>query len=213
MRARTQIVEQVRALGATYREVVLSGINLGRWGRESGSTHAPPRSAAAVAGRDRDRAPAPQFRRADGFLRRTARADGGIAAHRETRPCAAAIGLGRAFCAKCTANTARAIMRTASTKARALMPDAAIGADVMVGFPGETDELFEESRAVHRSACRSLTCTSSLTRSVRGRPPRRCRARCRCAVRKERNRVLRELANEKNLGFPEESAGQGVHRR
>src|SRR5437868_2429476 len=32
-------------------------------------------------------------------------------------------------------------------KIRAAMPDAAIGADVMVGFPGETDELFEESRA------------------------------------------------------------------
>ena len=28
---------------------------------------------------------------------------------------------------------------------RALLPHAAIGADVMVGFPGETDELFEES--------------------------------------------------------------------
>ena len=32
-------------------------------------------------------------------------------------------------------------------RARALMPDAAIGADVMVGFPGETDADFEESRA------------------------------------------------------------------
>ena len=31
-------------------------------------------------------------------------------------------------------------------KARALMPDAAIGADVMTGFPGETDADFEESR-------------------------------------------------------------------
>ena len=31
-------------------------------------------------------------------------------------------------------------------KARAWMPDAAIGADVMVGFPGETDSEFEESR-------------------------------------------------------------------
>jgi threonylcarbamoyladenosine tRNA methylthiotransferase MtaB len=28
---------------------------------------------------------------------------------------------------------------------RALLPDAAIGADVMIGFPGETDALFEES--------------------------------------------------------------------
>src|SRR6185437_58547 len=32
------VVAQVRALAATYREVVLSGINLGRWGREAGST-------------------------------------------------------------------------------------------------------------------------------------------------------------------------------
>src|SRR5581483_3011314 len=31
-------------------------------------------------------------------------------------------------------------------KARRMMPDAAIGADVMVGFPGETDAEFEESR-------------------------------------------------------------------
>src|SRR5437763_4186540 len=32
-------------------------------------------------------------------------------------------------------------------KARTLMPDAAVGADVMVGFPGETGEEFEQSRA------------------------------------------------------------------
>jgi threonylcarbamoyladenosine tRNA methylthiotransferase MtaB len=34
------------------------------------------------------------------------------------------------------------------TKARALMPDAAIGADVMVGFPGESDAEFEETVAL-----------------------------------------------------------------
>ena len=32
-------------------------------------------------------------------------------------------------------------------KARAAMPDCAVGADVMTGFPGETEEEFEESRA------------------------------------------------------------------
>jgi threonylcarbamoyladenosine tRNA methylthiotransferase MtaB len=32
-----QVVQQVGSLGARYREVVLSGINLGRWGREPGS--------------------------------------------------------------------------------------------------------------------------------------------------------------------------------
>ena len=31
-------------------------------------------------------------------------------------------------------------------KARAAMPDAAIGSDVMVGFPGETEEEFRQSR-------------------------------------------------------------------
>jgi threonylcarbamoyladenosine tRNA methylthiotransferase MtaB len=33
-----RVVEQVRGLAARYREIVLSGINLGRWGREPGST-------------------------------------------------------------------------------------------------------------------------------------------------------------------------------
>src|SRR5215475_5519859 len=33
-----QIVEQVRRLAERYQEVVLSGINLGRWGREPGGT-------------------------------------------------------------------------------------------------------------------------------------------------------------------------------
>src|SRR5437660_6384469 len=32
-----QVIEQVRGLARRYREVVLSGINLGRWGREPGS--------------------------------------------------------------------------------------------------------------------------------------------------------------------------------
>src|SRR5437879_6824171 len=31
-----QVVEQVRGLATRYREIVLSGINLGRWGREPG---------------------------------------------------------------------------------------------------------------------------------------------------------------------------------
>src|SRR6202050_3764544 len=33
-----QVVEQVRNLARRYREIVLSGINLGRWGREPGGS-------------------------------------------------------------------------------------------------------------------------------------------------------------------------------
>ena len=73
-------------------------------------------------------------------------------------------------------------------KIREAMPDAAIGADVMVGFPGETDELFEESRSFI-AHCRSLICMSSPTRrapdAIRGhaRPgPGACGARAQSSV-------------------------------
>ena len=65
-------------------------------------------------------------------------------------------------------------------KARERMPEAAIGADVMTGFPGETDDEFEESRDSSR-VCRSLICTCSLIRSGRARRRPRCRDKCRCA--------------------------------
>src|SRR5262249_11970485 len=32
-----QVLEQIRGLGRRYREIVLSGVNLGRWGREQGA--------------------------------------------------------------------------------------------------------------------------------------------------------------------------------
>jgi len=40
--------------------------------------------------------------------------------------------------AACTASIARRHYADRIDKARALMPDAAMGADVMVGFPGES---------------------------------------------------------------------------
>ena len=83
-------------------------------------------------------------------------------------------------------------------KARALMPDAAIGADVMVGFPGETDADFEESRRIHRVAAVHLSARLHLFGAAR-HARRGERAQVPMPVRKERNRVLRELAAAKNL--------------
>jgi threonylcarbamoyladenosine tRNA methylthiotransferase MtaB len=85
-------------------------------------------------------------------------------------------------------------------KARRLMPDAAIGADVMVGFPGETDEEFEQSRQFIESL--PFTYLHVFTYSARpGTPAADAPDQVPIPVRKERNRILRQLAAAKNLEF------------
>jgi threonylcarbamoyladenosine tRNA methylthiotransferase MtaB len=92
-------------------------------------------------------------------------------------------------------------------KARAWMPDAAIGADVMVGFPGETEQDFEESRAFIESM--PFTYLHVFTYSERpGTPATEHAGPVPMPVRKERNRVLRELAAAKNLAFRERMVGR-----
>src|SRR5690348_10162561 len=78
-------------------------------------------------------------------------------------------------------------------KARAWMPDAAIGADVMVGFPGETDADFEESYRFIEGL--PFTYLHVFTYSERpGTPAAAAGEVVPISVRKERNRILRELA-------------------
>jgi threonylcarbamoyladenosine tRNA methylthiotransferase MtaB len=92
-------------------------------------------------------------------------------------------------------------------KARAMMPGAAIGADVMVGFPGESDADFEESRRFIDSL--PFTYLHVFTYSERpGTPAAEDRGVVPVPVRKERNRVLRELAAAKNLAFRESMVGR-----
>jgi threonylcarbamoyladenosine tRNA methylthiotransferase MtaB len=84
--------------------------------------------------------------------------------------------------------------------ARALMPDAAIGADVMVGFPGETDAEFEQNRGFLASL--PFTYLHVFTYSERpGTPAAEMAQPVPVVVRKGRNRVLRELSEAKNVEF------------
>jgi threonylcarbamoyladenosine tRNA methylthiotransferase MtaB len=91
-------------------------------------------------------------------------------------------------------------------KARTLMPDAAIGADVMAGFPGETDAEFEESRRFIEEM--PFTYLHVFTYSERPGTPAADAAQVPMRVRKDRNRVLRELAAAKNRAFREKMIGR-----
>src|SRR5262249_28029932 len=194
-----QVVAQVRGLATRYREVVLSGINLGRWGREPGSkmrladlvrrlldetdverlrlSSVEPMDFSndllqlmAESPRIAKHVHAPLQSGCDGTLRRM---------HRKYRP----------------RHYADRVMT-----ARAMMPDAAIGADVMVGFPGETDAEFAESRAFIEAM--PFTYLHVFTYSERpGTPASESTQQVPMRVRKERNRILRELAAAKNLEF------------
>lgn len=92
-------------------------------------------------------------------------------------------------------------------KIRDAMPRAAIGADVMVGFPGETDELFEESRSF--IARLPFTYLHVFTFSPRpGTPAAAMPQQVPLSVARERNRILRQLSARKNRAFRESFLGQ-----
>jgi threonylcarbamoyladenosine tRNA methylthiotransferase MtaB len=203
-----QVVEQVGSLAKRYREVVLTGINLGRWGRVAGSTErladllrrlldetaiARLRISSVepmdltddllevIAGSPRiaRHVHAPLQSGSDAVLRMM---------HRKYRP--------RHYADRIE-------------KVRSLMPDAAIGADVMTGFPGETDALFEESRQFIDSM--PLTYLHVFTYSERpGTKATALPGSVPMDVRRERNRILRELSEAKTRAFRERFAGRTV---
>ena len=200
------VVEQVRRLALRYREVVLSGINLGRWGREPGSSmrlagllrrllaeteiarlrlsSVEPMDLSedllnliAESPRIAKHVHAPLQSGCDAVLRRM---------HRKYRP----------------RHYADRILKT-----RRLMRDAAIGADVMVGFPGETDAEFDENRDFIDSL--PFTYLHVFTYSERpGTTAAEASDQVPMHVRRHRSRVMRELAARKNLDFRRRMIGR-----
>jgi threonylcarbamoyladenosine tRNA methylthiotransferase MtaB len=94
-------------------------------------------------------------------------------------------------------------------KIRAAMPTAAIGADVMVGFPGETDADFEETRRMVEDL--PFTYLHVFTYSPRpGTPAAAMRDQIPVPTARERNHVLRELAANKKLAFMRSFMGKSL---
>lgn len=200
------VVEQVRAIGEKYREVVLSGINLGRWGRESGSTmRLPDLLRRLLAETEIERIRLSSVEPMDfsddllGLMAESPRIAKHVHAPLQSGADAILRQMHRKYRPRHYADRV--------TKARHLMPDAAIGADVMVGFPGETEELFEESRQFIASM--PFTYLHVFTYSERpGTPAATMPGAVPIRVRKDRNRVLRELAGEKNAAFRQSLLGR-----
>ena len=217
-----EIIRQVNTLvAAGYREVVISGINLGRWGRDLawGGRSRPPKAGeqnglqfedlirailaetqleklrissvepmdwtndliALVASSSRiaKHAHVPLQSGSDAVLRRM---------HRKYRPWH---------------------YREKIEKIHAAMPTAAIGADVMTGFPGETDADFESTRRLIEDL--PFTYLHVFTYSARpGTPAAAMPKQVPVQVARERNKILRDLATEKKQAFMESFVGKSL---
>jgi threonylcarbamoyladenosine tRNA methylthiotransferase MtaB len=148
------VLERVqRFVDADGKELVLSGINLGRWGRDFEHPARLEDLVAAIL----EQAALPRLRissvepmdwSADllALYRQYGREDAAITGPRLARHAHLPLQSGSDVTLRAMHRRYRPWHYAEKLAAiREAMPEAAVGADVMVGFPGETDALFEES--------------------------------------------------------------------
>ncbi|MCU0226931.1 MAG: tRNA (N(6)-L-threonylcarbamoyladenosine(37)-C(2))-methylthiotransferase MtaB [Bryobacterales bacterium] len=200
------VVAQVRGLASRYREVVLSGINLGRWGRDNGMRlrlHQLVRILLDDTPIQRLRLSSVEPMDYSDELLALMASSTRIARHWHAPLQSGSDPVLKRMKRRYRIRHYEQRMRMAHQ----LLPDAAFGADVMVGFPGETDTEFEETRAfIERMP---YTYLHVFTYSERpGTPAAELADAVPLPVRKQRNAVLRDLAAAKNLAFRQRMVGQ-----
>jgi threonylcarbamoyladenosine tRNA methylthiotransferase MtaB len=223
-----EVIREVKALvGEGYREVVISGINLGRWGRDldagpqppapGETSHRPTTNGRRLGFEDLVRAilseTALQKLRissvepmdwSDELIRLMATSPR-IAKHAHVPLQSGSDAVLRRMHRKYRPWHYRERVE----KIRAAMPTAAIGADVMAGFPGETDAEFEATRRLIEDL--PLTYLHVFTYSARpGTPAAAMGKQVPVHVARDRNRVLRDLAAGKKLAFMSGFIGQRI---
>ena len=203
------VIDELRKLEDRYPEVVLTGINLGRWGRDLEGRprfHQLLERVLAETAVRKLRVSSVEPMDWTGDLLALMAREPRIAKHMH-------IPLQSGSDDTLKAMRRRYRVRHYAdrlARARALMPDASIGADVMVGFPGETDAHFEQTRSFIEEA--PLTYLHVFTFSAReGTPAATMPGQVPKAVKKERNRILRELIAQKHERFERSLAGKRVH--
>jgi len=237
-----RVIAEVRTLvEAGYREVVISGINLGRWGRDLevdgrwSSVDGEQKTFTALTSGQQPKSnrerPATNDQRLASLIRAILQqtsleklrissvepmdwsdelielvaASGRIAKHAHVPMQSGSDAVLRRMHRKYRPWHYREKIR----KIRAAMPAAAIGADVMVGFPGETDAEFEETRLMIEEL--PFTYLHVFTYSARpGTPAAEQAGQVPVAVARERNRVLREIASKKKAAFVKSLVGTVV---
>ncbi len=200
------VLEQVRNLAGRYREIVLSGINLGRWGRDlPGGLRFVDLLRAILRETEIERLRISSVEPMDWSeeLFRLMADEPRVARHAHLplqSGCDAV--LKRMFRKYRTRHYASRL-----EIAHKVMPEAAIGADVMTGFPGESETEFEES--VRFIAEQPFTYLHVFTYSERpGTVAAERGEPVPVTVRHERTKVLRALSERKNLQFRKELIGK-----
>ena len=225
-----EIIREVNTLvAAGYRELVISGINLGRWGRDLEVSHQ--RSAISETLSPAVRRPTTDDPRLESLIR-------AILSQTELEKLRISsvepMDWSRDLI-ELVASSPRiakhahvplqsgsdAVLRRMHRKYRpwhyrekiekihAAMPSAAIGADVMVGFPGETDAEFEATRRLIEDL--PFTYLHVFTYSARpGTPAAAMRNQVPPQAARERNKVLRDLAAEKKRAFMQSFLGKSL---
>ena len=205
-----RILDEVNALvSAGYREVVISGINLGRWGRDmSGEPARFEDLVGAILGEtalEKLRISSVEpMDWSDEMIRLMAESPR-IAKHAHVPMQSGSDRILRLMHRKYRPWHYREKIE----KIRTAMPTAAIGADVMVGFPGETDQDFEETRRMVEEL--PFTYLHVFTYSPRpGTQAATMRNQVPANLARERSQVLRDLAAEKKLAFMKSFVGRTV---
>jgi threonylcarbamoyladenosine tRNA methylthiotransferase MtaB len=200
------VLEQVGDLATRYCEVVLSGINLGRWGRDlPGSLRFIDLLRAILLETPVRRLRISSVEPMDWGhdLLELVASEPRVAkhVHLPLQSGSDAV-LKRMFRKYRTRHYAGRL-----ALAQSLMPDAAIGADVMTGFPGETGGEFGETRDFIES--HPFTYLHVFTYSERpGTAAVEQGSPVPVPVRHERTQILRDLSDRKNLAFRHRMLGR-----
>jgi len=208
--AREDVLAQVRLLSAqSYREIVLTGIDLGSWGKDTGEGALPDLLEALLDD--------PEGAGAYGRLRLSSVEPLEVTSSLLDVVANAGDLLARHFHLPLQSGSDSILARMdrpyvaeeyleVTTELRRRLPDAAIGADVIVGFPGETDEEFDETVCLVQEA--PLTYLHVFAYSDRpGTPATAMRPKIKPEVIKERSERLRGLGAHKKHAFRDRLVG------